>query len=146
MRVQERLSFAGGRWLLLFPRNEHQTQVEHPITEMITGIDLVQAQSLRVASAAVVLSRRGKCVDMRLNVSNLCRAPFEGWRPSPGPSHIIKNHLGLGVRVDAGVRSGGEVSVFYDPMIAKLIVWGSTRKKRPLAVFERRYWIMKSSE
>ena len=103
-------------------------QVEHPITEMITGIDLVQAQ-LRVAAGEPLwftqeqLKVHGHAIECRI----YAESPFEGWRPSPGPLAHYQEPSGPWVRVDAGVRSGGEVSVYYDPMISKLIVWGATR-------------------
>jgi acetyl-CoA carboxylase, biotin carboxylase subunit len=104
-------------------------QVEHPISEMITGIDLVQAQ-LRIAAGEPLwfeqkdIHSSGHAIECRI----YAESPFDNWRPSPGPLRHYKEPSGPWIRVDSGVVDGGEVSVYYDPMIAKLIVWGSDRK------------------
>jgi 3-methylcrotonyl-CoA carboxylase alpha subunit len=101
-------------------------QVEHPVTEMITGQDLVEWQ-LRVASGEPLpkrqdqLSINGWAMEARLYAEN----PSNGFLPSTGPLHRLK--LPRGIRVDSGVEEGGEVSPFYDPMIAKLIVAAPSR-------------------
>jgi 3-methylcrotonyl-CoA carboxylase alpha subunit len=101
-------------------------QVEHPVTETITGQDLVEWQ-LRVASGEPLplkqsdLKITGHAMEVRLYAEN----PATGFLPSTGPlSHF---RLPSGIRVDSAVEEGGEVSPFYDPMIAKLIAWGATR-------------------
>jgi acetyl-CoA carboxylase biotin carboxylase subunit len=103
-------------------------QVEHPITEAITGVDLVQAQ-LRVAAGEPLwfaqedLQIRGHAIECRIYAED----PAAGFRPSPGPLLGYREPGGLGVRVDSGVVEGMEVPIHYDPMISKLIVWGADR-------------------
>ena len=103
-------------------------QVEHPVTEMITGIDLVRAQ-LRVAAGEPLwfsqddLEIRGHAIECRIYAED----PSANFRPSPGPLHGYKEPTGPFVRVDSGVVEGGEVPIHYDPMLAKLIVWGRDR-------------------
>lgn len=101
-------------------------QVEHPVTEMITGQDLVEWQ-LRVASGEPLprrqdqLSINGWAMEARLYAEN----PSNGFLPSTGPLQRLR--LPRGIRVDSGVEEGGEVSPYYDPMIAKLIVSAPSR-------------------
>ncbi|MBP6014128.1 MAG: ATP-grasp domain-containing protein [Alphaproteobacteria bacterium] len=104
-------------------------QVEHPVTEMITGLDLVEWQ-LRVAAGEKLprtqeqLSINGHAVEVRLYAED----PVKGFLPSIGKLARLKLPAGdAHVRVDAGVAEGGEVSMFYDPMIAKVIAWDQTR-------------------
>jgi acetyl/propionyl-CoA carboxylase alpha subunit len=103
-------------------------QVEHPITEMITGVDLVQAQ-FRVARGEKLwfgqedLKVHGHSIECRIYAEDV-RHQF---RPAPGKiSHYVEPQ-GPFVRVDSGVSSLSEVPIFYDPMVAKLIVWGQNR-------------------
>ena len=103
-------------------------QVEHPITEMVTGVDLVKAQ-LRVASGEPLwftqddVEMRGHAVECRVYAED----PYANFRPSPGPLVGYREPTGPFVRVDSGVAEGGEVPIHYDPMIAKLVVWGQDR-------------------
>jgi 3-methylcrotonyl-CoA carboxylase alpha subunit len=104
-------------------------QVEHPVTEMITGLDLVEWQ-LRVASgerlplAQADIHRDGHAVEARLYAED----PERGFLPSTGRLHRLRFPESLqNVRVDSGVREGDEVSVHYDPMIAKVIAWDHDR-------------------
>jgi 3-methylcrotonyl-CoA carboxylase alpha subunit len=105
-------------------------QVEHPVTEMITGHDLVEWQ-LRVAAGEKLpvgqddLRIEGHAVEVRLYAED----PVKGFLPSTGKlARLRLPAAGEHVRVDAGVAEGGEVSMFYDPMIAKVIAWSRTRE------------------
>jgi acetyl-CoA carboxylase biotin carboxylase subunit len=104
-------------------------QVEHPITEMVTGIDLVQWQ-IRIARGerltldpAAVLAPSGHAVECRIYAEN----PDEGFMPSPGRISALRVPSGPGIRDDSGTEAGADVPIFYDPMISKLIAWGVDR-------------------
>lgn len=104
-------------------------QVEHPITEMITGTDLVEWQ-IRIASGERLpltqdqIIRKGHAFEARIYAEN----PRGGFLPGAGPLiHLSAPQPNENVRVETGVRQGDEVSVHYDPMIAKLVVWGQDR-------------------
>ncbi|MCA0319447.1 MAG: acetyl/propionyl/methylcrotonyl-CoA carboxylase subunit alpha [Proteobacteria bacterium] len=103
-------------------------QVEHPVTEAITGQDLVEWQ-LRVASGERLpllqdnLAINGHAVEARLYAED----PEKGFLPSTGKLHALEFGTADGVRIDTGVEEGAEVSPFYDPMIAKVIAHGATR-------------------
>lgn len=103
-------------------------QVEHPVTELVTGVDLVLEQ-FRIASGRPL---RIKQSDVRLNGHAMeCRIaaedPFNNFAPSLGTIAFVSEPGGAGVRVDSSVFAGGKVSIYYDPMIAKLIVWAPGR-------------------
>jgi 3-methylcrotonyl-CoA carboxylase alpha subunit len=103
-------------------------QVEHPVTEMITGLDLVEWQ-FRVAAGEKLplrqehLAIHGHAIEARLYAEN----PERGFLPQTGRLKHLSFAEGENIRVDAGVRAGDAISVYYDPMIAKLIVWGADR-------------------
>ena len=104
-------------------------QVEHPVTELITGLDLVE-QMIRVAAGeALSFSQKdvkidGWAIECRINAED----PFRGFLPSTGRiTRLMPPEESARVRVDTGVYDGGEISMFYDSMIAKLIVHGATR-------------------
>ena len=104
-------------------------QVEHPVTEMVTGIDLVREQ-IRVASGEPLsftqddVERRGWAMEVRVNAENPAGGKF---LPSPGRIGTLVPPQGFGIRWDAGYESGDEVSQYYDNLVGKLIVWGSDR-------------------
>lgn len=105
-------------------------QVEHGVTEMVTGVDIVKAQ-IRIAAdeplniAQGQISLKGWAIEVRINAED----PLQNFIPSPGK--IVKYHEpgGLGVRVDSGVYEGYNIPSVYNPLIAKLIVWGEDRQE-----------------
>jgi acetyl-CoA carboxylase biotin carboxylase subunit len=104
-------------------------QVEHPITEMVTGVDLVQWQ-LRIARGekltlepAALAAPRGHAIECRIYAED----PDSGFMPSPGRISALRVPSGPGIRDDSGAESGSEVPIFYDPLISKLIAWGEDR-------------------
>ncbi|MDI6770190.1 MAG: acetyl-CoA carboxylase biotin carboxylase subunit [Anaerolineales bacterium] len=103
-------------------------QVEHPITELITGVDIVKEQ-IRIARGRQLsyqqedIKINGAAIECRINAED----PYNGFLPSTGKiAHSILP-TGPGVRVDTGVYPGFEITPYYDPLIAKLVVWGETR-------------------
>jgi len=103
-------------------------QVEHPVTEMVTGVDIV-AEQMRIARGRHLSYKQknirfnGHAIECRINAED----PYNGFLPSTGRITHSLLPTGPGVRVDTGVYPGFEITPFYDPMIAKLIVWGETR-------------------
>ena len=107
-----------------------RVQVEHCVTEMVTGIDIVK-EGIRVAAGEplsisqddVVL--RGHAIECRINAEDAAK----NFAPAPGPIGDYREPSGPGVRVDSGVGPGSEISPMYDPMVAKLIVWDVDREQ-----------------
>jgi acetyl-CoA carboxylase, biotin carboxylase subunit len=103
-------------------------QVEHPITERVTGIDLVK-QQIKIAEGQKLefiqedLHQTGHSIECRIYAED----PDNNFMPSPGKIHKISEPLGFGVRTDGYVYEGYDIPIHYDPMISKLIVWGNTR-------------------
>ena len=103
-------------------------QVEHPVTELITGLDLVE-QQIRIAKGEKLsfvqedLKINGHAIELRLYAED----SFNNFLPSTGVLNEYIEPTGKGIRVDAGYRKGDEISVYFDPLIAKLIVWGEDR-------------------
>ncbi len=103
-------------------------QVEHPITERVTGIDLVK-QQIKIAEGNPLeykqeqLYQLGHSIECRIYAED----PDNNFMPSAGKIYKISEPLGLGVRTDGYVYEGYEIPIYYDPLISKLIVWGSTR-------------------
>jgi acetyl-CoA carboxylase biotin carboxylase subunit len=105
-------------------------QVEHPVTEMVTGIDLVREQ-IRIAAGERLSIRQE---DVRLNGAAIeCRIyaedPEQNFMPSPGRITRLRTPAGPGVRDDSGVYEGWTVPIFYDSLISKLVSWGATRSE-----------------
>jgi acetyl-CoA/propionyl-CoA carboxylase biotin carboxyl carrier protein len=103
-------------------------QVEHTVTEEVTGLDLIREQVLVAAGEPLSLRQddvvlRGHAIECRINAED----PSKGFLPSPGRITSYREPSGPGVRVDSGVAAGSEISGSYDPMIAKLIVWDVDR-------------------
>ena len=105
-------------------------QVEHPVTELVTGIDLVTAQ-LRVAAGEPIgfgqddIELKGHAIECRINAEN----PAKNFLPAPGQIGAYTEPSGPGVRVDSGTQRDGEVSQAYDPMVAKLVTYGANREE-----------------
>jgi acetyl-CoA/propionyl-CoA carboxylase biotin carboxyl carrier protein len=107
-----------------------RVQVEHCVTEMTTGIDIVK-EGIKAAAGEELSYRqedielRGHAIECRINAEDASK----NFAPAPGKIGAYKEPSGPGVRVDSGVGAGGEVSPMYDPMVAKLIVWDSSREE-----------------
>ncbi|WCB96642.1 Carbamoyl-phosphate synthase large chain [Baekduia alba] len=107
-----------------------RVQVEHCVTEMTTGIDIVREGILAAAGEPLSVTQddvelRGHAIECRINAEDASR----NFAPAPGKIGGYKEPSGPGVRVDSGVGPGGEVTPMYDPMVAKLIVWDTDREK-----------------
>jgi len=105
-------------------------QVEHPVTEMVTGVDLVQAM-LRVAAGEPLtmtqddVHMRGHAIECRI----IAEDPKRNFTPAPGTIRGLRPPAGPGVRYDDGSSAGYTIPMFYDPLVAKLICWGRTRRE-----------------
>ncbi len=131
----------GGEYFFL--EMNTRVQVEHCVTEMVTGIDIVKegirvaaGEPLSISQEEVVL--RGHAIECRINAEDASR----NFAPAPGRIDAYREPAGPGVRVDSGVGPGSEISPMYDPMVAKLIVWDADRARatarmlRALAEYE----------
>jgi acetyl-CoA carboxylase biotin carboxylase subunit len=107
-----------------------RVQVEHAITEMITGVDIVKAMIRAAAGEPLGLAQadlaiHGHAIEARVYAED----PDQNFAPSPGTVRVYRPAAGIGVRVDSGVYQGAAVTVHYDPMVAKLVVWGADRRE-----------------
>src|SRR5437588_6120509 len=106
-----------------------RVQVEHPVTELVTGIDIVK-EGIRVAAGEPLpisqeeLELRGHAIECRINAEDASK----NFAPAPGAIGAYREPSGPGVRVDSGVGPGSEISPMYDPMVAKLIAWDVDRE------------------
>jgi len=105
-----------------------RVQVEHAITEAITGVDIVKAMIRAAAGDPLGIAQKelrisGHAIEARIYAED----PEQNFAPSPGRIVVYRPPAGIGVRVDSGVYQGATVTVYYDPMVAKLIAWGQDR-------------------
>jgi pyruvate carboxylase subunit A len=118
--------FSDGRFYFL--EVNARVQVEHPVTEMVTGVDIVKEQ-IRIASGLPLsikqkdVRMRGSAIECRINAED----PLNDFVPTPGKIRGYHAPGGTGIRVDSGVYASYTIPPFYDPMIAKLIAWGRDR-------------------
>ncbi|MBC7691278.1 MAG: ATP-grasp domain-containing protein [Methylotenera sp.] len=136
IKIAENVNYAGagtlefivdGEGSFYFLEMNTRLQVEHPVTEWVTGVDLVAWQLLLAAgefTLPAIPERRGSSIEVRLYAED----PHH-FLPAPGPIGAIQLPAGAFVRFDTAFTSAGEVSVNYDPMISKISVWGSTREE-----------------
>ena len=121
---------AGATHDFYFLEMNTRLQVEHPVTELVTGLDLVREQFFVAAGEPLSFTQdvvvwQGHAIECRIYAED----PANNFFPSPGTITHLQEPAGPGVRIDSGVTRLSEVSIHYDPMIAKLAVWGRTRDK-----------------
>lgn len=120
--------FSGGRFYFL--EVNARVQVEHPVTEMVTGVDIVK-EGIRIASGLPLSIKQeevrmnGSAIECRINAED----PLNDFVPAPGKIKSYHSPGGTGIRVDSGVYTSYTIPPFYDPMISKLIVWGRDRNE-----------------
>jgi acetyl-CoA/propionyl-CoA carboxylase biotin carboxyl carrier protein len=125
--IEGLLDLDGNYWFL---EMNTRIQVEHTVTELVTGVDLVREQVLIAAGEPTTLRQgefgfRGHAIECRINAED----PSSGFLPSPGVLTRYREPAGPGVRVDSGVVEGSEISRLYDPLVAKLCVWDTDRER-----------------
>jgi acetyl-CoA/propionyl-CoA carboxylase biotin carboxyl carrier protein len=124
------VEFIYGDGRFYFLEMNTRLQVEHPVTEAVLGLDLVE-QQLRVAAGQALsftqadLKPQGHAIEFRIYAED----PAAGYLPTTGPVLVLREPTGEGIRVDSGIRAGHEVTAAFDPMLAKLIVSGATREQ-----------------
>jgi acetyl-CoA carboxylase biotin carboxylase subunit len=107
-----------------------RVQVEHPVTEAITGIDIVKEQ-IRIAAGERLhylqddIARRATAIECRVSAENVAR----NFMPSPGTITGLQLPYGPGLRIDEGIYEGYKVPYYYDPLLMKLMTWGQTREE-----------------
>lgn len=110
---------------LYFLEMNNRLQVEHPVTEMVTGLDIVELQ-LRAAANEIVVPQvqpQGHAIECRINAED----PDNDFRPAPGKVHRLSFPSGEGIRIETHLREGDHIPPQYDSMVAKMIVWGPDR-------------------
>ena len=118
----------GGEYFFL--EMNTRVQVEHPVTELVTGIDIVK-EGIRVAAGEPLsinqdqVELRGHAIECRINAEDASK----NFVPAPGSIGAYREPAGPGVRVDSGIEAGSEISPMYDPMVAKVIVWDVDREQ-----------------
>ena len=125
--IEGLLDREGNYWFL---EMNTRIQVEHTVTELVTGVDLVREQVLIAAGEPTSLRQedlqfRGHAIECRINAED----PATGFLPAPGVLTRYREPAGPGVRVDSGVIEGAEISGLYDPLVAKLCVWDANRER-----------------
>jgi 3-methylcrotonyl-CoA carboxylase alpha subunit len=116
--------------LFYFMEMNTRLQVEHPVTEMITGLDLVAwqlkiAANERLPCLQDAILAHGHALECRIYAED----PYQSFLPSIGQLHFLHEPQGKGIRIDSGVTLYSKITMYYDPMIAKLITWGETREQ-----------------
>ena len=114
-----------------------RVQVEHPVTEMVTGIDIVKEQILIAAGNPLSFTQEevkqnGHAIECRIYAED----PDNNFMPSPGTMTYYKEPSGEGIRIDTGIEKATTIESFYDPMISKLIVWGADRENARIKIIE----------